>query len=104
EEKVALYGALVEHVAKGDSGPYEVRLLATAMRQLTVHDMKAFLYFSKCQCLPKDLPSDLEDSFWNRVESLGVFKGGGVKHPNNSTELGRVFVDLIEKSEWPAVR
>ena len=71
---------------------------------MTRLDIDAFLHFGKHNTLPHELPEMLKDSFWNRIEPLGIFKGGGVKHSNNLTQFGRELLRVCVvpgEAGWP---
>lgn len=96
-DKIEYYAALIEYTVTGKHPPYEIRMLGTALKQLTRLDIEAFVQFSKTQSIPRDdLPQYLEDTFFNRVETLGLFKGGSVRHPNNISVLGNSLVSICQ--------
>ncbi len=96
-DKIEYYAALIEYTVRGEHPPYEIRMLGSALKQLTRVDIQAFVQFSERQSIPRDdLPKYLEDTFWNRLETLGLFKGGSVKHPNNISVLGNSLVSICQ--------
>jgi hypothetical protein len=100
EDKTELYAALVQYWLVKKPVSYELRLLGNALRELTVQEITSFCGFiiSQGASILKTMPEQLQEIFWNRVEYLGLFKGGNVKHPVNVTQIGRKLVEIYQLS------
>ena len=94
EDKTKYYAALIEYYASYSLEAYEVRLLGNALKALTIYEILSFVSFASGQNYLRDIPDDLKTVFWIRVEFLGLFKGGTVKHVNQVSQLGLKFVDI----------
>jgi hypothetical protein len=96
--KTELYAAFVQYWMeyKPKLASYEVRLLGNAIKELTVYEIEAFSGFIISQNPPqsKKMPEQLQEVFWNRIEYLGLFKGGTVKAAVNVTQIGRKLVEI----------
>jgi len=103
EDKTELYAALVQYWIEHTLVSYEVRLLGSAIRELTVDEMKCFYEFIVTGS-PKRIriiPELLQEVFWNRIVSLGLL--GGVGHFDqinsvNVTKLGRKLFEIYQLS------
>lgn len=100
EDKTELYAALVQYWLEHKPAPYEVRLLGNALKELTIQEITSFSGFiiSQNPDILKTMPKQLQEVFWNRVEYLGLFKGGTVKASVNVTHIGREFVKIYQLS------
>lgn len=98
EDKIEYYAALVQYHLSTHLDPYETRLLSNALKNLTVYEIKAFCEFGTNQIRQSILPKQLEDIRWNRVEYLGLFKGGTAKHSSSVTLLGKKFTEVYKLS------
>jgi hypothetical protein len=100
EDKTELYAALVQYWIEHKPAPYEVRLLGNALKELTIQEITSFSGFiiSQGPDIIKTMPEQLQEVFWNRVEYLGLFKGGMVKAAVNVTHIGREFVEIFQLS------
>lgn len=94
EDKTKYYAALIEYYASHSLEAYEIRLLGNALKALTVYEISSFVSFASGQNYLRDIPEDLKNVFWIRVEFLGLFKGGTVKHVSQISQLGKKFVDV----------
>jgi len=96
EDKTPYYAALIEYYAKNKLEPYEVRLLGNALKELTVYELESFVKFIHDSHKYRNIPEPLQEIFWNRLEYLGLFKGGRVKHKSNTTVLGKKLSDIYQ--------
>lgn len=96
EDKTEYYAALVEYYMSHTLEAYEVRLLGKALKELTVYEIKSFANFVSGGNVLKDLPKDLEMVFWARIQFLGLFHGGAVKHPQQASQVGKKFVVIYD--------
>ena len=96
EDKTEYYAALIQYYSVHPLEPYEVRILGNALKSLTTFEIESFVYFVKAQSWRKSIPDSLKDVFWIRVEYLGLFKGGNVKHPTQATQLGKKLVEIYD--------
>ncbi len=98
EDKMQYYAALIEYCARGTPHAYQVRLLGDAIKNLTAHEIKAFVHFSKQACLRHDIPDDLRDIFWDRVCTLGLYPREkiGTDRREYTTFLGKRFLEVCE--------
>lgn len=94
EDKTKYYAALIEYYASHSLEAYEVRLLGSALKALTVYEILSFVSFASGQNYLREIPDDLKNVFWIRVEFLGLFKGGTVKYVTQVSQLGKKFVDI----------
>ncbi len=99
EDKTDYYASLIEYYMTHKLEPYEVRLLGNALKDLTVYELESFVGFSHDLNKYRDIPKPLQDIFWNRVEYLGLFKGGTVKHKNNVTVLGKKLIEICQLTD-----
>jgi hypothetical protein len=101
EDKVEYYAALIEYCACGTPNAYQVRLLGDAIKNLTAHEIKAFVHFNKQACLPHNIPADLRDIFWDRVCTLGLYPREKIRtdRPQEyATFLGKRFLEVCESA------
>jgi len=94
EDKTKYYAALIEYYASHSLESYEVRLLGNSLKALTVYEIMSFVNFASGQNYLRNIPDDLKNVFWIRVEFLGLFKGGTVKHISQVSGLGKKFVEI----------
>lgn len=98
EDKTPYYAALIEYYATNKLESYEVRLLGNALKELTVYELESFVSFMNDLNKYRDIPKALQDIFWNRLEYLGLFKGGTVKHKSNITVLGEKLIAVYQQT------
>lgn len=98
EEKTEYYVSLIEYYTSQSISPHEVRLLSNAFKSLLVSEIKGFAGFVTGQNILKDVHQDLVSIFWNRVQFLGLYKGGSgtAKHASQVTHLGKQFVEIVK--------
>jgi len=105
EDKTQYYAALIEYCVSGDRDPYQMRLLGDAIKGLTVHEIKAFVHFSRHRCLPHNIPGDLRDIFWDRVCTLGLYRRDKTKtdRPEYTTFLGGKLLEVSVSAASPPI-
>ena len=97
EEKTEYYVSLIEYYTSQSITPQEVRLLSNAFKSLLVSEIKGFAGFVMGENVVRSVSQDLVPIFWNRVQFLGLYKGGSgsVKYANQVTHLGKHFVEVF---------
>jgi len=96
EDKMEYYAALIEYCASRTQNAYQLRLLGDAIKNLTAHEIKAFVHFNRHACLRHDIPEDLRDIFWDRVCTFGLYPREKIKteRPECTTSLGMKFLEV----------
>jgi len=98
EDKTEFYAALVQCWLEHKLLPYEVRLLGNAIKELTIQEITSFCGVIITQSTYLTMPEQLKEIFWNRVEYLGLFKGGALKYATNVTQIGQKLVEIYRLS------
>jgi hypothetical protein len=96
EDKTEFYAALIEYCISKKPEPYEIRLLSKALKELTIYDMAALYEFAVNQKTKTDMPQELEEIHWGKIQNLGLFKGGSVRYPHNATILGKKIIEIYK--------
>jgi hypothetical protein len=99
EDKTEYYAALIVYYVSGNQNQYQVRLLSDAFKDLTIHEIKAFVHFNKHGSLHHDIPEDLKELFWDRVQTLGLHQRGKTALPDYTTLLGKKFLEVCKLAE-----
>jgi len=96
EDKTEFYAALIEYCISKKPRSYEVRLLSKALKELTIYDITALYEFAVNKKTKTDMPRELEEIHWGKIQNLDLFKGGNIRSPYNATLLGKKFIEICE--------